>query len=72
MSLFLDGIGAVAKKLMDYIPGRKESKENQIERLLDENSKLAHKEPLSYRSADRIERNLDTIKRLRSEISKIS
>lgn len=72
MSLFLDGIGAFVKKVVEYIPGRKESKENQIERLTNENVNLAKESPLSAKSADRIHRNLDTIDRLQSEISRIT
>ena len=65
------GWGNVAGKIFDWLPGRKESKEGKIERLINENAKLANEEPLSDRTVDRIQRNLSDIKRLRAEVSRI-
>lgn len=66
------GWGSALGKIFDWIPGRKESKENQIQRLLNESSKLAKEIPLSATSAQRISDNASTIKRLRQELSRIA
>ena len=66
------GWGQFFGAIGNLLPSRRESKQNQIERLIDENSKLSQEEPLSARTADRIGNNLVTIKRLRSEISNIT
>lgn len=62
-----DGIGTLIGKLSDWLPGKRESYQNQIERLIDENAKLAKEYPLSAKTADRIANNLDRIKQLRSK-----
>ncbi len=64
-------IGAVVNKVTQWIPSPKQSKEDQIERLINENAKLAQEEPLSARTANRIGTNLSTIKLLRSQVSHI-
>ncbi len=66
-----DGIGTLIGKVSEWLPGRRESKEGKIERLIDENAKLAQEYPLSAKAADRIGSNLDRIKRLREEIARI-
>lgn len=72
MSLFLDGIGAVIKKVTEWVPSKKESNQNKIERLIDENAKLSQEEPLSVRTASRISDNLSRIKLLRSQTDRIN
>lgn len=72
MSAFLDGIGAVFSKITQWVPSKRESYQNQIERLLDENADLAKEYPLSSRAAGRIMANVDRIKQLRSKADKIS
>lgn len=72
MSAFLDGIGAIVSKATQWIPSKKESYQNQIERLTDENAKLAQEEPLSAKTADRITTNLSRIKQLRSQADRIA
>lgn len=66
------GWGNFLGKIAEWFPGRKESKQNQIERLIDENYRLQQEYPMSDRTADRIARNIERIKRLRSEISNIA
>ena len=44
MSAFLDGIGKVVGKIVDYIPGRTEGLKNKKERLLNERKILTSKE----------------------------
>ncbi len=65
------GIGSAIGKVLDWLPGRRESKENKIEKLINENARLAQEEPLSARTANRISVNINTIKQLRSEVSRI-
>lgn len=71
MSAFLDGIGAVVGKIANWIPGRRESYQNEIERLKNENAKLASEVPLSSRSAGKLTANLDRIKQLRSKADRV-
>lgn len=72
MSLFLDGIGAVLKKAGDWFPGKKESKENQIAKLLEENRRLSNETPLQTTTAQRISDNATRVKQLRAEIARIT
>lgn len=72
MSAFLDGIGAVIGKIANWVPNKKESKLNEITRLINENAKLSQEEPLTAKSADRITNNLSRIKLLRSEAERIT
>jgi hypothetical protein len=44
MSAFLDGIGAVVKKVTEFIPGRIEKLKNEKQRLLNERELLMSKE----------------------------
>lgn len=67
----MGGWGDVLSKIFNWIPGRKESKANELERLLNENAEIQQKHPLSFSDVDRLGRNLDRIKLLRSQISKI-
>lgn len=68
----MSGWGSVFGKLFDWVPGRKESKLTKIDKLLRENAQLQKETPLSAKTAERIIRNADTIKRLRSEIARIN
>lgn len=72
MSAFLDGLGAIAKKATEWIPSKRESNQNKIEKLIDENARLANEEPLSAQTASRISNNLQLIKRLRSQTDRIA
>lgn len=72
MSAFLDGIGAVIGKIANWVPNKRESYLNEIERLENDNAKLSREIPLSSTSSDRILRNLDRIKLLRSQEGRAS
>ena len=72
MSAFLDGIGAIVSKVTQWIPSKKESKQNEITRLLNENAKLAQQNPISASAANRIGTNADRIKQLRLEVDRIT
>lgn len=67
----MPGLGDVVGKVFDWLPGRKEAKENSIAKLLRENAELQKQHPLSSTNAGRIADNADRIKRLREEISRI-
>lgn len=71
MSGFLDGIGEVLKKLMNWVPSKKESKINELTKLLKENDEIQRHHPLSAIDAGRYARNADRIKQLRGEIDAI-
>lgn len=63
MSVFLNGIGSVLSKIMDWIPNRKENRRNRIEKIkeeMDEISKLAPSPKLT----DRYAKLADILKRL--------
>lgn len=66
-----DGIGTLIGKVADWLPGRKESKENRIAKLQKENDELQKEKPLSVKSALRMDSNTALIKRLRDEIARI-
>ena len=68
----MSGWGQVFGKIAEWLPGRRESKQNEIAKLRNENAKLAKEYPLSVQSANRIERNADRIKQLRAEIDRIA
>lgn len=53
MSLFFDGIGAVIKKLTNWIPDKEEARRNKIEKLREERHELVNGE-FSSRSAKRV------------------
>lgn len=67
----MPGWGDAIGKIFDWLPGRRESKESEIQRLLKENEKIEKEKPLSSASVSRFERNADRIKQLRAEISRI-
>lgn len=64
-------VGAIANKVTEWIPSKKESKQNTIDKLVRENAKLQQESPLSASSASRIQSNADRIKQLRSEVQRI-
>jgi len=66
------GWGNVFGKIFDWLPGRRESKESEIVRLINENAELAKEYPLSINGGNRIVRNANRIKQLRAEISRIA
>lgn len=63
--------GAVGKLIADWVPSKKESKQNTIDRLLRENAELQKKPTLAAKDLDRIRANAERIKQLRAEISRI-
>ena len=65
------GWGNVFGKIFDFLPGRRESKQNQIDRLLRENEQIQKKPHLSVRDAEHYSINTDRIKQLRKEIERI-
>lgn len=67
----LPGWGTLVGKIASWVPNPKQAKENEIDRLMTENARLAHEEPLSAKSAHRIQFNLDRIKQLRKELERI-
>lgn len=68
----LPGWGTVAGKIAEWFPGKKESKENNIAKLLRENAQLQRESPLTVATAARIESNAARIKQLREELSRIA
>lgn len=71
-NLFLEGIGAIFKKATEWIPSKKESHLNKIDKLTRENAELQKQVPLSATAIDRIMLNTATIKRLREEADRIA
>jgi len=65
------GWSDVFGKVFQWIPGRKEWKQNKITALEAENAKIQQNHPLSARDANKYASNVDTIKRLRSQIERI-
>lgn len=65
------GWGSVLGKIFSWFQSRKESKENELERLLRETEQLQGKSNFEDSDARILRRNIDRIKQLRSEISKI-
>lgn len=72
MPKFLDGIGVLIEKIVDYIPGRREAKLSEIARLKRENDEITH--DMLACNTDRAaeqQRNLDRIKLLEEELSRL-
>ena len=67
----MPGWGTVFGKIFDFLPSRKETKLNQIERLLRENEQIQKKPHLTVRDADHYQLNIDRIKQLRKELERI-
>ena len=65
------GWGNVFGKIFDWLPGKRESKQNQIDRLLRENEQMQKKPHLSFRDVEHYQFNVDRIKQLRKEIERI-
>ncbi|HEY9874594.1 MAG TPA: hypothetical protein V6D12_14235 [Candidatus Obscuribacterales bacterium] len=66
------GWGTFFGKVAEWMPGRREAKQNEIDRLLRENEQLQKQHPLSSRTVDRIMRNADRINQLRRALEKIN
>jgi hypothetical protein len=64
-------VGAIFNKLTEWIPSKRESKQNTIDRLVRENEQLQSKATVSIDDLMLIGRNADRIKQLRSEIQRI-
>lgn len=66
------GWGNVFGKVAEWFPGRKEAKQNQIEKLVRENVELQKKTPFTATDSSRYALNADRIKQLREEIARIA
>lgn len=63
--------GTAIGKIFSWIPSKKESKENELERLQRETTQLQGKADFSDSDAVILKRNINRIKQLRSEIKNI-
>lgn len=62
---------SVIAKIFSWVPSKKESKENELERLLRETSQLQGKTDFTDSDAVILKRNINRIKQLRAEIKNI-
>lgn len=67
----LPGWGTLVGRIAQWIPSKKESTLNQIDKLKDENATLAQEVPLSTKSAERIAINVGRIAGLRKSLERL-